>query len=145
MRTPSRLLAAVALMAVLVAACGDDDSTAASDSSTTTTAAAETTSTTEAATASQLQVTLTADGIELSQDSIPGGVVEISVDNQTGANTDANFTQVDGADHTDSFIDAFAPVLDGGPLPDWVLKERGCADRRRQRGDLDVDRHARTG
>ena len=127
MRTPSRLLAGVALMAVLVAACGDDDTgTAVSgDANSTTTTAAEATSTTEAASASQLQVTLTADGIELSQDSIPGGVVEISVDNQTGANTDANFTQVDGADHTDSFIDSFAPVLDGGPFPDWVLNNAG--------------------
>ena len=125
MRTPSRLLAGVTAMALLVAACGDDDSTAASDNSTTTTTVAESTTTTTEAAASQLEITLTSDGIEVSQDSIPGGVVELTVTNETGASADANLSHVEGADHVDEFADAFFPVLQGGPFPDWVLNNAG--------------------
>ena len=123
MRTPRRALAtAVALAMLVVTACGDDDTTAAvsgdpAEPTTETTAAEEA----EEAVGTELTVTLTDEEMELSETEIPGGVVEVTLDNQASGFASADLARVQPGTTPEQFAPAFAPVLDGGPIPAFVL------------------------
>lgn len=125
MRTPSRALAVGAALALFLTACGDDDDEAATDDTTETTADTGTDDSGGDAEPSMLEVTLTADGLELSGDEIAGGVVDVTFVNETDGYADVDFTHVDDGTTEDQFTEAFAVVFSGGPFPDFTIDNAG--------------------
>lgn len=109
---------AVAALALFAAGCGDDDDTTA-DGATTTTAAEP------GGGAGALEVSAVDFGFEGLPDEIPGGAVKINLVNDGAADHEIAFVEI-GDTELDQFLIDFAPVLQGGPIPEYVVSFVGA-------------------
>lgn len=129
--------AALLSVSVLVAACGDDDDTEAGTTGTEETTE-ETTGSTDtseeapeegeqaSADATSLDLTLTDDGLQGLPESFAGGAVEVSLTVEGSREyASVDFTKVDEGTTVEEFAEGFAPVLEGGPFPDFVQTSAG--------------------
>lgn len=108
-----RVFVAVAALALLAAGCGDDDD-----------AADEGTTTTAEPTAELLEVNAVDFGFEDLPEELPGGAVEFKFINDGEVDHEIVFAEI-GDTELDQFLTDFAPVLEGGPTPDYVVSYVG--------------------
>jgi hypothetical protein len=112
-----RIFAAAGALALLAgaAACGDDD-----DSGSATTTTADT-----GGDITQVEVTITSDGFDGLPASLPAGLVEVTLVNDSGAFASFDITRVDDGTTEEEFAEGMAPLLVGGPFPDFVQSNAG--------------------
>lgn len=104
-----RAMVVVGAAALLLAACGSDDD--------------------DSKGSEPLQVTLSDQGVEGLPSKVEAGLVKVTVSDKTeGAGGELNFSRVKDGTKADSFPDDIAPVLSGGPFPDYFLDNAGIVD-----------------
>lgn len=133
MQTFRRALAACAVVGLLAAACGDDDGgPASSGEPVPPTTVAETDAEGaegEAAseTPAELTVTLADGALTLSSETVATGAVALTFENETDGDADVDLTHVEDGTPVESFAEGFAPVLSGGPFPDFAIDNAGVS------------------
>lgn len=110
-------------MVLLAAGCGDDDDDTAADETTTTTEGSDGGG--EGGGAGALDVTAVDFGFEELPEEFPGGAVEITFSNEGETDHEIAFAEIGDTD-LDQFLVDFAPVIEGGPAPDYVTSFVGA-------------------
>ena len=141
MYTLRRALALGAVLALLATGCGDDDDTDAAtsgDPSESETTEADDEGEEEEDAPTELTVTLADGALELSSDSVAGGAIDLVFENESETFTEVDLTHVEDGTSPEAFTEGFAPVLTGGPFPDFAIDNAGVGAEGGESGETTI-------